>query len=165
MKEVAILLVLALLLNGCGASSTAVQTAASGGWQAEMFGGEGTASGFSFIAQWTVTGSGGALTVSDFQFLTAIPGGCFPVNGEVPTGTLNLVYNSADQLIPPSSFSFVITASGNTLTLSSLTVTGTYNSVNGTFSDLLITGNWALTGGTGCNGVNGSFTMTQTASG
>jgi hypothetical protein len=112
-----------------------------------------------------VTGSGGALTVSDFQFLTAIPGGCFPVNGEVPTGTLNLVYNSADQLIPPSSFSFVITASGNTLTLSSLTVTGTYNSVNGTFSDLLITGNWALTGGTGCNGVNGSFTMTQTASG
>jgi hypothetical protein len=27
----------------------------------------------------------------------------------------------------------------------------------------VIMGNWALTGGTGCNNVNGTFTMTQTA--
>jgi len=61
MKEVAVLLLAALILNGCSTSSTtSVQTAAGGTWQAEMLGGQGTASGFSFITQFTV-GSNGTL--------------------------------------------------------------------------------------------------------
>src|SRR6202030_2062534 len=40
MKEVAILLLVALMLNGCS-NSTAVQTAVSGGWQGEMLSGDG----------------------------------------------------------------------------------------------------------------------------
>jgi hypothetical protein len=79
MKEVAILLVFVLMLGGCGSNSNNVQTAASGGWQAVMSGGDGVASGFSFITQFTVSGTGGSLSISNFQFLTQIDGGCFPV--------------------------------------------------------------------------------------
>ena len=105
MKEVAILLLVALMLNGCS-NSTAVQTAVSGGWQAEMLGGDGLASGFSFITQWTVSGGNGALSVSNFQFLTQIDGGCFPVTGETPTGNLKVTFNAADQVT--GTFSFII---------------------------------------------------------
>ena len=58
MKEVAILLVVTLLLNGCGTTTTATQTAASGLWYADLLGGAGPASGFSFNTQFTVSGGG-----------------------------------------------------------------------------------------------------------
>jgi hypothetical protein len=163
MKEVAILLLVALMLNGCS-NSTAVQTAVSGGWQAEMLGGDGLASGFSFITQWTVSGSSGALSVSNFQFLTQIDGGCFPVTGENPTGNLKVTFNAAD--LVTGTFSFIVTSGGNTLTLTSTSVTGTINTDNNTLSNGVITGNWAVVGsGNGCGNANGVFTMTQTASG
>ena len=163
MKQVAILLLVALMLNGCS-NSTAVQTAVSGGWQAEMLGGDGLASGFSFITQWTVSGGNGALSVSNFQFLTQIDGGCFPVTGETPTGNLMVTFNAADQVT--GTFSFVITSGGNTLTLTSTSVAGTINTNNNTLSNGVIMGNWAVVGGgNGCSNVSGTFTMTQTASG
>jgi|GEM_PF-1690022 hypothetical protein len=164
MKEVAILLLVALMLNGCSSNSTAVQTAASGGWQAEMSGGDGVASGFSFITQWTVSGGSGALSVSNFQFLTQINGGCFPVTGETPTGNLKVTFNAADQVT--GTFSFTIASGGNTLTLTSTSVTGTINTTNNTLSNGVIIGNWAVVGsGNGCSNVSGTFNMTQTASG
>ena len=161
MKEVAILLLLALMLNGCSSSTTVVQSAAGGAWQAEMLGGDGAASGFSFITDFTVGGNG-ALSVSNFQFLTA--GTCFPVTNlaQLPIGTLDVTFNSADQV--SGTFSFVITDSGNTLTLTSTSVTGTLtNSTNGTLTDGSITGTWVLQGGSGCTGTSGTFTMTQSA--
>jgi hypothetical protein len=164
MKEVAILLLVALMLNGCSSNSTAVQTAASGGWQAEMLGGDGVASGFSFITQWTVSGGSGALSVSNFQFLTQINGGCFPVTGETPTGNLKVTFNSADQVT--GTFSFIIASGTNTLTLTSTSVAGTINTTNNTLSNGVIMGTWAVVGsGNGCSNVSGTFTMTQTASG
>jgi hypothetical protein len=163
MKEVAILLLVALMLNGCS-NSTAVQTAVSGGWQAEMLGGDGLASGFSFITQWTVSGGNGALSVSNFQFLTQIDGGCFPVTGETPTGNLKVTFNAADQVT--GTFSFIVTSGGNTLTLTSTSVTGTINTTNNTLSNGVIIGTWAVVGsGSGCGNVSGTFTMTQTANG
>jgi heat shock protein HslJ len=162
MKDVLILLAVALLLNGCGASSTPnVQQASGGVWQSEMLGGVGAASGLSFIAQFTVSNNG-ALSITNFQFLTQVDGGCFPVTGATPSGNLSVTFNSADQV--SGTFSFKIVSGGNTLTLTSTQITGTVNGTNNTLSNGVIVGNWALTGGTGCNNVNGTFTMTQTSS-
>jgi hypothetical protein len=162
MKEFSFLLAVALLLNGCGASTTPnVQQASGGVWSSNMLGGEGPASGFTFIAQFTVSNNG-ALSITNFQFLTQVDGGCFPVTGATPSGNLNVTFNSADQV--SGTFAFKITSGGNTLTLTSTQVTGTVNGTNNTLSNGVITGTWALTGGTGCNNVNGTFTMTQTSS-
>ena len=162
MKEVAIFLLLALMLNGCS-SSPSVQAAASGGWQAELSGGAGPASGLSFVTQFSVGGNG-ALSVSNFQFLTQIDGGCFPVTvTATPTGTLSITYNAAGQVT--GTFSFMVVSGGNTLTLTSTSVTGTYNPNTSTpLTNGMIIGNWTVTGGTGCNDVSGTFTMAETGS-
>ena len=164
MKEVAILLLVALMLNGCSSTTPSVQTASGGIWQSEMLGGDGAASGLSFITQFTAA-SDGTLNVTTFQLLTQIDGGCFPVTGPRPSGTLNASFNSADQVVPPFSFSFTVVSGGNTLTLTGTSMTGTLNTTNNTLSNGVITGNWTMVGGTGCNNINGTFTMTQTASG
>ena len=95
MKEVAILLLLAVMVNGCG-SSSAVQTPSGSVWQSAMSGGVGTSSGFSFNTQFTVS-SNGALSISTFQFLNPRTT-CFGTVGPTPTGTLNVTFNSADQV-------------------------------------------------------------------
>src|SRR5271168_1794223 len=79
MKQVAILVLFAIMLNGCGTTSNPVQTAAGGTWEAQMLGGEGSSSGFSFTTQFTVGGAG-ALSISYFQFINE--SACFPFNGE-----------------------------------------------------------------------------------
>jgi hypothetical protein len=157
MKEVAILLLVALMLNGCSTSTTAVQTAAGGKWESQMLGGDGTASGFSFITQFTVGGDG-TLSFSSFQFLTQ--GSCFPVAGGTESGSLLLTSSSNDEVT--GTLSFVVTANGNTLTLTSTSVTGVLS--GSTLSSGSILGTWVLQGGTGCTGASGTFTMTQSAS-
>ena len=167
MKEVAILLLAALLLNGCSNSTPTVQSASGGTWQSVMVGGEGTASGFTFITQFTVANNG-ALSVSSFQFLNSIPpadGGCFPATIlTTPTGSLIASFNSDDQVIPPFSFSYVVVSTGNTLTLTGTSMTGTLNTTNNTLSNGIIMGTWTVQGSTTCTG-SGTFTMTQTTSG
>ncbi len=160
MKEVAILLLFALLLSGCGNTSTATQTAAGGLWSATMLGGVGTASGFSFTTQFTVSGGGGALSVSSFEFLTGNMGGCFPVTGGTVSGSMMLTENTTNfQVTGP--FTFTVQSGSNSLTLNG-TVTGTENGLNGTtLSGGVITGTWTLTGTAPCDGVAGSFTMNQ----
>lgn len=162
MKEVAVLLLLALMLNGCSSSNLPnPQTAAGGVWQSEMLGGDGTASGLSFIAQFTVSNNG-AMNITSFQFLTQIDGGCFPVaNGSRPTGTLKVTPNAAYEV--SGTFSFEVVSGPNTLTLTSTDVTGTLNGTNDTLVDGVIIGTWTLKGDTGCNST-GTFTMTQTTS-
>jgi len=158
MKEVAILLLITLVLNGCGSSSkTTVQTAAGATWQAEMLGGQGTASGFSFITQFTV-GSDGTLSISYFQYLNSNSTQCFPVSGGTQTGSMVLTTNTSNSTVT-GTFSFTVQSGGNTLTLTG-TVTGTESGT--TLSGGSVTGTWALSGGTGCSdATGGSFTMTQ----
>ncbi len=158
MKKVALLLLLALtMVNGCSSNTITAQTAASGGWGAQLLGGAGQASGFSFTSQFTVNGDG-SLSVTYFQFLTEGP--CFPATGLTPTGTMVLALNNATQAVT-GTFTLTVPSSGNTLTLNG-TVTGTETGT--TLSGGSVTGTWTLAGGTGCTGTNGTFTMTQTAS-
>jgi len=160
MKEVAILLLAALLLNGCSTStSTTVQTPVGNGWQAAMSGGEGTSSGFSFNSFFTV-GSGGALSISSTQLLNS--GTCFGTTNISSGGTLNITAT-----LPVSgTFSFTLTSSaGDVITLSSSDVTGTVNSTTNVLSNGSIIGTWALAPASGstCVAANGSFTMKQSA--
>jgi hypothetical protein len=163
MKEVAILLLLAVMLNGCGTSS-AVQTPSGDVWGAAMVGGIGTSSGFSFNTQFT-TGSNGALSISSFEFLNP-QDTCFGTSTPTLAGTLNATYNADDQVT--GTFSFTITSSaGDTVTLTSTSVTGTANpNNNNTLSGVSIVGTWALVPGSGSSCVavtNGTtFTMMQT---
>ena len=156
MKEVAILLLLALLLNGCGSSTNSVQAGVGGTWQAELFVGIGNASDPSFVTQFTVNGN--SLSISSFQFLTQES--CFPISGGTVTGSVNVLVNSNDTVT--GTITFVVTANGNTLTVNG-NVTGTAVNNATTLSGATISGTWTLTGGTGCNATGGSFTMTQMA--
>lgn len=165
MKAVAILLVAAIMLNGCGSSSTATQTAAGGLWSATMIGGAGPVSDPSFATQFTVSGVGGTLTISSFQFYTAAA--CLPVNGETPSGTMTLSLNTTTYQVTGTLNAFTVQSGGNTLTLTG-NVTGTEpGGPNGTtLTGGVITGTWTFTGSgtpTGCNDTSGSFTMTQSA--
>ncbi len=160
MKEVAVLVLLAVMLNGCG-SSTAVEAPSTDVWQAVISGGVATSSGFSFNTQFTVS-SGGTLSIGSFQLLNQDT--CFGSVGPTPSGTLNVTYNSADQI--SGTFSFTIPSSaGDTVTLTSTSVTGTANvNNNNLLSGVTIVGNWTLTPGSGSKCVavnNGTFTMTQ----
>jgi hypothetical protein len=160
MKEVAILLLVALMLNGCSSTTTA-QNQAGGTWEAQLLGGEAAESGFSFSTQFTLNGAN-ALDVSYFQFLNSNAGQCFPFSGETPTGSMPFTITSNDSVT--GTLLFVVQSGGNTLTLNG-TVTGTASSAT-TLSGLSITGTWTLVGSgtpTGCNDTSGSFTMTQSS--
>jgi hypothetical protein len=153
MKEVVILLLAALMLNGCSSSSTpTAQTAAGGVWAADLPGGSGEASGFSFTTQFTVNGDG-SLKITYFQFLTA--GTCFPVSGGTQAGSMVLTTNTTTNAVT-GTFTYTVQSGGNTLTLNG-TVTGTASST--TLSGGSITGAWSVTGG--CTATGESFTMTQ----
>jgi hypothetical protein len=158
MKEVAILLVVALMLNGCGSSSTTTQATATGVWSADLSGGIGSASGFSFTTQFTVNGNG-SLNITSFQFLTS--GTCFPITGGSQTGSMVLTTNTTTNAVT-GTFTYTVQSGGNTLTLNG-TVTGNVALNTTTFSGGSVTGTWAVTGATGCNVTGESFTMTQTS--
>ena len=162
MKEVAVLLLFALMLNGCGSSSkTSTPTTATGVWSADLPGGTGPASGFSFTTQFTVNGNG-SLNITYFQFLTS--GTCFPITGGTQTGSmvLNTISSTTTTNTVNGTFVYTVQSGGNTLTLNG-TVTGTVATNTTTFSGGAITGTWAATGATGCNVTGQSFTMTQTS--
>jgi hypothetical protein len=156
MKEVAILLLVAIMLNGCGSSRPTAQSVTGGVWSASLSGGEGSASGFSFITQFTVDSSG-TLSFSRFEFINQ--GNCFPLDGGAVSGNMGLTENMATGQVT-GSMTLTVAGNGNTLTLSSPdgvngTLTGT------TLSNGSVTGTWTVSGGTGCTGGGGSFTMTS----
>ena len=156
MKEVAILLLVAIMLNGCGSSRPTAQSVTGGVWSASLSGGEGPASGFSFITQFTVDSSG-TLSFSRFEFINQ--GNCFPLDGGAVSGSMGLTENMATDQVT-GSMTLTVAGNGNTLTLSSPdgvngTLTGT------TLSNGSVTGTWTVSGGTGCTGGGGSFTMTS----
>jgi len=166
MKEVAILLLLAVMLNGCG-NSKAVEAPSGSVWQSVMAGGAGTSSGFTFNTQFTVA-SNGTLSFSSNGFALLNTGTCYgnlPSNAITPAGTLDTTYNSADQVT--GTFSFTIPSpAGDVITLTSTSVTGTVNPNNNyVLSGGSIIGTWILKPGGGsstCVATTGNFTMTQT---
>ncbi len=165
MKEVAILLSLVLMLSGCG-DTNSVQAGVGGIWSASLTGGDGEASGFSFVAQFTLSGS--SLSFSSLQFINYNQSGnqqasCFPLSPPTSsdTGSSDLSANSAGQVT--GTMSIIVTSGGNTLTLTSTTVSGTINTNTNVLSNGVVTGTWTITGATACSG-SGTFTMTQTAS-
>jgi len=170
MKEVALLLLVALMLNGCSSNNSPVQQASGSVWQAQLSGGIGPASGLSFIAQFTING-GGSLSISNFQLLNA--GTCLPVTtGDSPAGSItNLDVVSTTGEVT-GDFSFTVQGNGNTLTLTG-TLTGTETGAQlgttniGTFTSATITGSWTLSGTTTCTDSGGdtSFIMTLCTSG
>lgn len=154
-------LLVALSLTSCSTPTVSqqAQTAAGGIWSAEIVGGSGPASGFSFTTEFTLS-TDGNLTITYFQFLTQEAGSnaCFPIDGGTENGQMVLNANeSTDQVT--GTLKYTVTASGNTLTLNG-NVTGT--EVNGLppLSDGSITGTWTVAGSTSCTG-SGNFTMTQ----
>jgi hypothetical protein len=164
MKAVAVLvLVGAVMLNGCSGNSATVQAASGAVWQAQLTGGSGAASGLSFITTFTVNGDG-SLSVTNFQFLNQ--SSCFPVNGEDPSGSISNLQVISNTGQVTGDFSFTVVGGGNTLTLTG-PLTGTETGIviggsnTGTFSSAAVVGAWTLTGDT-CNLTTGqtSFTMT-----
>jgi hypothetical protein len=154
MKEVAILLLLALALNGCGGSTTTVQTPSGATWAAVLTGGTGADPDPSFNTQFTLN-SDASLSITFLQFLTQQS--CFPVSGGTETGQIaNLNINSSTFAVT-GTFTYTVQSGSNTLTLTG-PLTGTENGT--TLTNGLATGTWSETGGTGCV-ASGSFTMTQ----
>jgi hypothetical protein len=163
MKEVAILLLFALLLNGCG-SNQAVRQTAGAIWQAQLIGGKSPSTGFSFNTQFTVN-SDGSLTPVSFQFLNN--GTCFPFDGEIPTGSFTDLSIVQSNLAVTGNLSFTVQSGSNTLTLTgpmtgTVSETGETGNNTFTFTSATITGAWTLAAsGTGsCVDSSGSFTMT-----
>jgi hypothetical protein len=142
------LLALELAISGCGSSTTnTAPTTASGTWQAVLSGGTGEASALSFVTTFTVN-SDGSLNVHTVEFITGGPTSCF-VSAASATGSLNVTTNADNVVTGPLSFTVQSgTPAGNTLTLA------------GTENGPTITGNWTLTGGTGCTG-SGEFIMCE----
>jgi hypothetical protein len=161
MKEVAILLVAALLLNGCGSNSTSTPTTAADTWSAKVLGGNGPASGFSFSTDFTLN-SDGTLTLSTFQFYNA--GSCFPVDGDAVTGLITNLEVNQDNYAVTGTLKFTVQSGSNTLVLTGA-LTGTGGpSGNDVLTGGSVTGTWVFSGSgspTGCNDTTGSFTMTQ----
>ncbi len=162
MKEVALLLLVAFSFTACSnpTATQQAQSAAAGIWSAEIQGGAGEASGFSFTTEFTLNANG-SLVINYFQFLTTST--CFPVDGGQESGSLVLssVNPSTGQVSGP--FKYIVQASGNTLTLTG-TVSGTEVDGQPPLSEGSIIGNWSLKGTGVCNDSNGTFTMTQSTS-
>jgi hypothetical protein len=135
---VAIFLVAALTLAGCGSSNP---TNINGNWTATLTGSQT----FNFTTS-IIENSDGTVSVSKFSFSSN--SSCF-VSGETETGTFALSGNFNGKVT--GKFGMIVTSgtpSGNTLAL-----TGDANGNT-------ITGTWTLTGSSGCTG-SGNFTMNK----
>lgn len=133
---------LTLLAVGCGSNNSASNI--NGSWNAMLVSSGGTTA-FTFGTNLTTQGNGG-LSVTNFNFTTN--SSCF-VSGETASGTFALSGNFNGNV--KGTLGMTVQSgspSGNTLTLA------------GTANGNSITGNWTLTGSSGCTG-NGTFTMTR----
>jgi len=139
----AVVLVVCLVLAGCGARNVNPATL-NGGWNATLTD-TGNTPAFTFGLSLLVNGDG-TLNVSNFNFTSTSP--CF-VSDVTETGsfTLSGTFNGT----VAGKFGLVVQSgspAGNTLTL------------NGIVNGNTVSGTWALTGTTGCTGT-GLFTMTK----
>jgi hypothetical protein len=162
------LLALGFWLGSCGSSRTLAitpTTSASGNWEATLVGGIGEASKLDFLTTFSVGTGGGTLAITAFSFINTDPASCF-LGVQGASGSTILTTNTTNQVTGSMIITVNSNPAGSTLTLSTTAsgglpggqVTGTSN--NGTLSSGVVTGNWTLTGGTGCTG-QGTFLMCQ----
>jgi hypothetical protein len=146
---VSIVCALAMILSGCGSSSS---TPVNGNWSATVTNIDGSTA-FLFSLTMNENSSTGAVSVTNLSF-TSNSNSCFSTNstgvGTFNTGgTTNGVTTGALQLTIQSGTS-------NTNGTNQLTLNGTLNQSS---TSNTITGTWNLTGtGSDCTG-NGNFTM------
>jgi hypothetical protein len=140
------LMALTAMIVGCGNTPenfTAVDTG-SGTWEAALNDGLGNASALNFVTTFSVN-TDNSLSVTFVGFLNE--NSCFL--NETASGNAELTTTGTNVVTGPVNFTINSTSpSGNSLVLA-----GTENGTS-------ITGQWTLTGGSGCAGT-GSFTMTK----
>jgi len=136
-------LVAGLAQIGCGSNDNSKASNIDGTWNASLVS-SGNSPAFTFGTTMTSNGDG-SVTITSFSFTnntscfsSETESGSFTLSGNL-SGNVNGKFGMNVQSVSPS---------GNTLAL-----TGT---VNGN----TITGNWTLTGSSGCTG-SGTFTMTK----
>src|SRR5215469_3820727 len=137
-----IVLAVGLILVGCSSSNNSGNI--NGNWTATLTDASNSPA-LSFNTSITQM-SDGSLSITNLHFSTSSP--CF-VNGETATGSFTLGGNFNGNM--SGSFGMNVQSGspgGNTLML------------NGTIAGNSITGNWTLTGSSGCTG-SGHFTMTR----
>jgi hypothetical protein len=146
-KQIAIivLLAMALIMSGCGSSNGGNGSGnINGTWMAALNDANGSTV-YTFSTTFT-QGSGSSLSVTNFNFTSTGP--CF----------------ASDQTSETGSFALMGNFNGNVTGTFEMTITtmfpGTNNvlTLQGTVTGNTISGNWTLTGGTGCTG-NGTFTI------
>jgi hypothetical protein len=140
---VSLLLVLGLVLVGCGSDKSAGNI--NGNWTATLTD-SGGGQAFAFTTSLVATGSSGVLTVNNFRFSTNTA--CF-VSGETESGTFALTGDFNGNVSGQLGMSVLSSSPGG----NSLTMTGTVS--GGT-----INGTWILSGSSGCSG-SGTFRMTK----
>jgi hypothetical protein len=136
---------LGLIVVGCGGYSNSNASNLNGTWTATLLGTNNASTAFNFSTNLMVN-TNGSLTITNFQFSSSSP--CFE-SGQTESGSFMVSGNYNGNVAGTLNFKVQSgTPPGNTLTLS------------GTEAGNRITGNWQLTGGTGCKG-SGVFTMTK----
>lgn len=142
---IALFLGLALMLAGCGSSSS---NTVNGNWTATLTNPDGTAA-FTFTTSLTQN-SDNTLSVSNLSFATTSP--CF-ANGATATGVITLTGTTNG--LTNGGFQLILSSVSAPLSRNVLTLNGTIQNSN------TISGTWSLTGvSSGCSG-SGNFTMTK----
>ena len=181
MKKVAVLvlLVLGVLLCGCGTPpNNNITTTAGGEWEASLTGGGVLGSQLGFVTGFNVTDTTGtpnaSLSITSFGFFNAQS--CFPngLNVNSETGSATLITNSSGQVSGSMTYTISSTTSSNVLTLTAASpsggVSGTSNgtpTTTGTLSNGVVWGTWSLQSsdtsciGTAASPITGNFIMCQ----
>jgi len=160
MKKVAVaaLSALAVLLVGCGNTSSTTVSSNGSFWEATLVETSGAATPYDFNTQFSISGTG-ALSVSSLVFFTSNP--CF-VSGATGSGQAMLtVDTTTSQVTGTLNYGLQSgTPTGNSLQLTGTTVTGTESGT--ALTGGVVTGTWTLTAtSAGCANNSGSFTLRQ----
>ena len=139
---VALLLVVGLMLVGCGSNSKSGNI--NGNWTAALTNSSDGSQAFTFTTSITENNDG-TLSVTN---LTISSSSCF-VSGETESGSFALGGNFNGNVTGQFQLKVLSASPSNNV----LTLTGTANGNT-------IKGTWTLTGGIGCQG-SGNFTMTK----
>ena len=138
-----VLIALGLAMVGCG-SNGSNSTNINGNWSASMTSSPSGPTIYAFTTTFTEVSSGG-LDITNFTLTSG--GSCFVSGQTTESGSFTLSGDFNGNV--KGTFGMTITGSGNTLMLQ-----------GGVGNNNMLTGNWSVTGSTGCTG-NGTFTITR----
>ena len=152
----AVALACCMALPACNSVSNTTVSSNGTLWEATLLETTGSPSPYDFVTEFSIAANG-ALTFDGITFITNNP--CF-VSGATMAGQAALTVDTTTYAVTGTMNLAVQsgTPSGNALQLTGTEVTGT--ETDGTLSSGVVTGNWALTGGSGCTEA-GTFTLRQ----